>query len=62
MVNFVNCAKMLCEDVFSMIKIIGYKPTISILKSSNYRTKYTIRVAQKSKEFIEDIRLIKKPE
>ncbi|MEK7134191.1 MAG: LAGLIDADG family homing endonuclease [Patescibacteria group bacterium] len=60
MVNFVNTASALRNDVFTMIQSLGYRPNMQRLKQKNGKIKHTIRVSKNVKEFIQEIDLWKK--
>jgi len=60
MVNFVNTTPNLSNDVFSMIKNLGYSPNLQKLKQLNGKTKHTIRISKDSEKFIKEIKFWKK--
>jgi len=60
MVNFTNHTKPLADDVYTMIKKIGYEPTFTSTPiPARDNMKYTVRVARNAEKFIQDIRLTK---
>lgn len=60
MVNFVSTTPALSNDVFAMIKNLGYQPNIQRLIQENGKIKHTIRVAKNAEKFISEIDLWKK--
>lgn len=60
MINFVNTTAALSNDVFNMIKKLGYQPNMQQFKQKNGKIKYTIRIAKNSEKFIKEIDLWKK--
>jgi ribosomal protein S8 len=57
MVNFVNTASRLSEDVLALIRELGYAPNIQKFYKDNGKTKYTIRLCKRVHNFIEEIKL-----
>jgi DNA-binding transcriptional regulator WhiA len=55
MINFVNTGSGLANDVFNMIKNIGYFPNMQKLKQGNRKTKHTVRLSRSVPRFIKDI-------
>ncbi len=60
MVNFVNTAPKLSNDVFYMVQKLGYRPNLQKLKQNNGKIKHTIRLAKDSQKFIKEIDFWKK--
>jgi hypothetical protein len=58
MVNFTNNTKDLVEDAREMIEALGYICSFSTTHNGG-SIKHTVRVARKSQEFIEELRLYK---
>ncbi len=58
MVNFSNNTKILAEDVYAMLNIIGFSPTFTET-SAGCNTKYTVRLARNARSLIESISLQK---
>ena len=58
MVNFVSCSRLLAFDVLGMIESLGFQARMSTV-SQKSTTKYTVRVARQTKDFIETICLYK---
>lgn len=59
MVNFCNNIKPLAENVYSILKNIGFMPTITSTPGKRGGTKYTVRVARESQRLIAEIGLFK---
>jgi hypothetical protein len=60
MVNFVNTCPNLSEDVFKIIKSLGYKPNIQKFIQKNGKIKHTVRLSRDSQKFIKEINFWKK--
>ncbi len=60
MVNFVSHSQSLAKDVLDMIESLGFCARLSVLRIGNGKSKYTIRVAKETVNFIRTIRLEKK--
>ena len=58
MINFTNACEPLVSDVISMVKMIGFRPTISKV-NKELRTKYTVRIARDVDKFINTLNLKK---
>lgn len=58
MVNFCNNIRELAEDVFVMISMLGFRPSFHTTPVGT-KTKYTVRVARYTQEFIKTINLQK---
>lgn len=58
-VNFVSTTPALSNDVFDMIKNLGYQPNIQRLTQKNGKIKHTIRISKNTEKFIEEINLWK---
>ena len=54
MVNFVNVSPKLSNDVFKMLKQLGYQPNLQKFKQINGKIKHTIRLAKNVQKFIEE--------
>lgn len=54
MINFVNTSPKLSNDVFDMIRRLGYSPNLQRFKQSNNKIKYTVRLARDSQKFIRE--------
>ncbi len=59
MVNFCNNIEELAWDVYAMLKLLGFRPTITHTPALKGKIKYTVRVAQDTQQLIENIRLFK---
>lgn len=59
MVNYVSCIDSLAKDTLNMLKSLGYKPTVGIVETTRYKTKYTIRISKNVDQFLKDIDLVK---
>lgn len=59
MINFTNKTKVLCEDVYNSLKVLGFSPQIrkSVFKE---KTKYIVRLSKDQEKFISEINLWKK--
>jgi hypothetical protein len=55
MLNFVNTGASLTNDVFSMMKDLGYAPCIQKLQQTNGKVKNTIRLSKNVPQFVRDI-------
>lgn len=58
MANFCNNVQELAEDVFTMVSMVGFKPTFHTT-TRNGKTKYTVRIARDTDEFLKTIKLKK---
>ena len=56
MINFVNTCKNLAHDVLSMMRSIGYSPTMQKLKQANKKIKHTIRLSKDVHRFIGEVK------
>jgi len=59
MTAYTACIRSLAEDVVDMVQNLAFKPSISIMKYENKKTRYNIRVSRNSAQFIETIGLKK---
>lgn len=59
MVNFTNHVKELADDVYSMLELIGFRPTMSKTSAKKGGYKYCVRIARKAKELTETLELSK---
>ncbi len=55
MLNFVGTGTALTNDVFNMMKTLGYSPNMQKLKQDNGKVKHTIRLARNVPQFIQTI-------
>ncbi|MBI2038884.1 MAG: LAGLIDADG family homing endonuclease [Candidatus Niyogibacteria bacterium] len=56
MINFVNTCETLAHDAFSMMRSIGYSPTMQKLEQSNKKIKHTIRLSKNVHRFVDEIK------
>jgi hypothetical protein len=59
MVNFTNAGSRLANDVFSMMKNLGYHPHIQKIYQKKIYLKYTVRLSKNVDSFINEIGLWK---
>jgi DNA-binding transcriptional regulator WhiA len=58
MINFCNNSQALAEDVYTMLKSVGFQPRITSTQDRTH-LKHTVRLAKETNRLIEDLQLIK---
>jgi hypothetical protein len=59
MVNFTNAGQRLADDVFFMMKTLGYHPHIQKIYQKKIYLRYTVRLSKNTEAFIKEIHLWK---
>lgn len=59
MINFTNVTEILTDDVYQMIRKLGYTPHKYTTKQKTGNYKYTIRLSKSVEDFIQEINLTK---